>query len=397
MMQTMKLQAAPKVEIDVFYGDPLEYSYFLENFKDVVENLIDDPKQRLLRLLKFTDGEAKQLIKHCVHEQRETCYETALSLLEQEYGSPQRIACAYHERLKNWPQIKTNDAAGMRSLHLFLSKCLSYQKSGKIDLNSPLTIRGIQLSLPNNLQDKWVGRVGRIRKKWAREATFVDFVEFVEEESHCLNDPVYARGASRVEKKEDRKLCAATEMEENNKDGEEKEKNDEKAKMTKCQACTAQHDLDECQTFSAMTAKEKKDLLFKEKMCFSCYENGHRAEKCKEKRTCRVCAKEHPTGLHDVTFKVSAVKQGGSGMCIVPIRLKHESWEEKELEVYAMLDECSDGTFIDEKLLHHFDENIQRKAEITVETVSGNRKTFSSAIAGLVARGTVELGDEAKY
>ena len=340
MMQTMKLQAAPKVEIDVFYGDPLEYSYFLENFKDVVENLIDDPKQRLLRLLKFTDGEAKQLIKHCVHEQRETCYDTALSLLEQEYGSPQRISCAYHERLKSWPQIRTNDAAGIRSLHRFLLKCLSYQKSGKIDLNSPLTIREIQLSLPNNLQDKWVGRVGRIRKKRNREATFADFAEFVEEESHCLNDPVYARGVSRIEKKEDRKLCAATEMEENYEEDEKKGKNDEKATRTKCQVCTAHHDLDECQIFNAMTAREKKDLLFKAKMCFACYGSGHPAKQCKEKRVCRVCDKEHPTGLHDVTFKVSAVKQGESGMCIVPIRLKHASWEEKELEVYAMLDEC---------------------------------------------------------
>ena len=247
-MQTMKLYAAPKVEIDIFYGVPLEYSYFLENFKDVVENLKYDPKQRLLRLLKLTDGEAKLLIKHCVHEDRATCYTTALSLLEKEYDSPQRIACAYHERLKNWPQIKTNDAVGMRSLHRFLLKCLSYQKSGKIDLNSPLTIRGIQLSLPVHLQDRWVSRVGRIRRKREREATFGDFVEFVEEESHCLNDPVYARGGAKMEKKEERfKMCAATEVEEN---PAGMEIQPEVTRQTlKCQLCSAEHDLDECPRF----------------------------------------------------------------------------------------------------------------------------------------------------
>ena len=38
MVQTLKLQAAPKVEIDTFLGDPLEYGYFIENFKGKKSN-----------------------------------------------------------------------------------------------------------------------------------------------------------------------------------------------------------------------------------------------------------------------------------------------------------------------------------------------------------------------
>ena len=71
----------------------MEYSYFIENFKDAVENLVDSPKQRLIRLLKYTEGDAKELIKHCIHEGAETCYDTAIGLLQKEYGSP----CAYLE------------------------------------------------------------------------------------------------------------------------------------------------------------------------------------------------------------------------------------------------------------------------------------------------------------
>ena len=67
----------------------------------MVENLVDNPRQRLVRLLKYTDGEAKDLIKHCVHEETLTCYKTALGLLEKEYGNPFRITCAYLERLKS--------------------------------------------------------------------------------------------------------------------------------------------------------------------------------------------------------------------------------------------------------------------------------------------------------
>ena len=60
MCQLLKQQGAPEVEIDVFPGDPLEYHYFMEIFKEVVEKRIEDPRGRLTRLIKYTTGEAKR-------------------------------------------------------------------------------------------------------------------------------------------------------------------------------------------------------------------------------------------------------------------------------------------------------------------------------------------------
>ena len=37
MLKMMRLQSAPAVDIDIFSGDPLEYSYFKASFKEVVE------------------------------------------------------------------------------------------------------------------------------------------------------------------------------------------------------------------------------------------------------------------------------------------------------------------------------------------------------------------------
>ena len=119
MIQTLKLQAAPKVEIETFRGDPLEYSYFMDCFKDVVENLVENPRQRLVRLLKYTEGDAKDLIKHCIQEDTSTCYDEAVRLLEKEYGNPFTTSCAYLEKLKSWPQIKNNDGVGLKGLYRF--------------------------------------------------------------------------------------------------------------------------------------------------------------------------------------------------------------------------------------------------------------------------------------
>ena len=406
MVQTLKLQAAPKVEIDKFSGDPLEYSYFIENFKDAVENLIEDPKQRLMRLLKYTEKGAKELIKHCVHEDAASCYNSALKLLEKEYGSPFGIATAYLEKLKAWPPVKSNDAAGLRELYRFLLRCDSYQRKGIVmDMNSPLTIRTIQLALPTNLQDKWASRAGRIRRKKAMEAAFADFLEFVEEESQTLNDPVYARNAPKESKSGDGRFkTLATEVIQKQVRFEEEEKCTEKTgakeeekqgdQKISCPLCKRNHDLDDCDDFTKKTPREKKSYLFRSKMCFSCYGMGHTAKDCGNKRSCGTCGKEHPTGLHEVSFKVSTVSgddENGT-MCIVPVRLCHKGSSE-EIDVYAMLDECSTGTFVEERLVEKL--GAKRKTTINLGTIIGVRRVETYAVEGLSIKGSEEF--EAKF
>ena len=100
-------------------------------------------------------------------------------------------------------EIGLNDAAGIRQLHRFFLCCLTFHRKGAIELDSPLTIRTIKQSFPNNLQDKCSSRVVKIRKSKNIEASFKDFVEFVEEESNTLNDPVYSRYLQNKEKKAD--------------------------------------------------------------------------------------------------------------------------------------------------------------------------------------------------
>ena len=60
------LTAAPKVDMEPFDGNTLNYHYFVALFKEVVESKIDDLRGRLPRLIKYTTGDAKELIKHCI-------------------------------------------------------------------------------------------------------------------------------------------------------------------------------------------------------------------------------------------------------------------------------------------------------------------------------------------
>ena len=72
--------------------------------------------------------------------------------------------------------------------------------------------------------------------------------------------------------------------------------------------------------------------------------------------------------------------RGVIGMCIVPVRLPHRDTS-KQVLVYAMLDECSQGTFIKEEILDMFD--IEKgNTSITVITLNGEETYNSHAVDG---------------
>ena len=73
-------QSSPKVEIDIFRGDTLEYHYFILVLRKVVELKIDDPHGRLVRLV------ARDTIKHCIQQTLKVGYQIAKLLLKRHYG-----------------------------------------------------------------------------------------------------------------------------------------------------------------------------------------------------------------------------------------------------------------------------------------------------------------------
>ena len=82
MSKLLRQQAAPEVDLDVFTGDPTKHHYFLAVFEEVVEKKIDDANGRLNRLIKYTGGEPKEMIKHCIQQPANIGHKNARSLLE---------------------------------------------------------------------------------------------------------------------------------------------------------------------------------------------------------------------------------------------------------------------------------------------------------------------------
>ena len=86
----------------------------MEVFKEVVEKRIEDPRGRLTRLINYTTGEAKDLIKHCIQQPSAEGYENAMELLEKRYGDPLKILASYRREIKKWKSIRAGDATAFR-------------------------------------------------------------------------------------------------------------------------------------------------------------------------------------------------------------------------------------------------------------------------------------------
>ena len=108
----MKQQSALDIELDVFDGNPLDFHYFVILFREVVEKWIDDRRGRLARLLKYTSGNVKEMVKHCVQEATTMDYQHAKKILVEKYGNPYYVMVEYRKQINAWSFTRSGDVEG---------------------------------------------------------------------------------------------------------------------------------------------------------------------------------------------------------------------------------------------------------------------------------------------
>ena len=378
----LRQQLTPDNNIPVFKGNPLEYHYFMSPFKVAVECKIDDFHGRLVRLLKFTDGEAKETIQHCIEQSPEVGYRLAKTLLEEHYGNSHRILVAYHKESKSCASLKQGDSSAYRKFYNFLIKCESIMSRQQWNaLDTPDVLCSLISKLPGNARDRWNRRELNLRRHEQREPELANLIEFVEKEVVLVNDPLFSKEVlkectdknEKVNKKRRTKTYVTKTSE------QAKERNDG-SKLIECQICGDGHDADYCSIFNGQTVEERRKTLARKKLRHGCYTQitaDHNARTCKTQRTCRICNQKHRTGLHGYISKKKGINiknggdstkgnDGGDGntllqsnfaevdvkcasncflaniisMCVVPVKLSHATTK-KEVSTLAMLDNCS--------------------------------------------------------
>ncbi|XP_066918134.1 uncharacterized protein [Clytia hemisphaerica] len=425
LFDLVKMQGAPAVKLEVFKGDPLEYRSFITNFEELVEKRISDSEGRLARLMNFTEGEANDLIQCCLY--LSDGYNHAKSLLKKKYGDPHRIMTFFKKELDRSEAIKPGDSSAFGKFYSFLLKCgsvIENKLSNSFDTADNLCI--ITSKLPLHCRDKWNRKVINIRTESDREPCFKDVLLFVENEMIVASDPLFSREAFKDRFYDDSRVGRS--------DFKPKRLHDRKDgtkgyKTFLCSACDVDHDIEVCPIFKGKTMEEKFRFILKEKLCFGCLEKGHLASSCKNRRTCLVCNKKHPTITHGMRFRhpprlppkdskkdsseskepdvrpcpkkpevsnppVSCILNKDSerniSMCVVPVILRHEL-SKSDIVTFAVLDNCSQASFISEDILSMLSIPTER-TNLTVDTITSCKTEACHVVSGLKVKG-LHAGD----
>ena len=180
----LKLQAAPEVNMEPFNGNVLNYHHFMALFKGFVESKVEDPRERLIRLLKYISGEAKELINHCIQFPSNEGFKYAKYLLEKVYGNSHKITASYRKEIKQWSQFKFADASAFQKFYTFLVKCWSISFNRRWNaLDSPDILCMLISKLPGGIMERWKWKVLNIRRYQVRETILDDMTDFIEEEA----------------------------------------------------------------------------------------------------------------------------------------------------------------------------------------------------------------------
>ena len=168
--------------------------------------------------------------------------------------------------------------------------------------------------------------------------------------------------------------------------------------LFECPLCKSAHDLEDCEEYLKKDLDQRHKTVFQERLCFGCLkpvdkDHGHVSKSCTNRLKCRVCQEEHPTTLHGgnggKTFHTHI--EGNSraiSMCVVAVLLNHSSRPDLAITVYALLDECSTGTFISDEALEllGIPENMLTVTSCDLTTAIGSSEDQVVGVKGLTVQ-----------
>ena len=363
----LRLINAPKIELDVFNGDPLRYQVFIALFDEAVDKCTElDGSAKLARLLQYCGGDAKRSIENCVLIGGSEGYKKAKEILERRFGNPHLVANSVISHLTNGKNII--EMTGVQQLADDASAAYTTLKKLNMlgEVESQQTLLNIIQRLPSSIVNKWRKKALKMKQEEDSYPKFEHLVDFLTLVATEINDPVYgeARLSSSVLQATVTTHCASV----------------------RCPLCAGDHRLYRCTQYRSLTHTKRLELAARKKVCFNCLIPGHRSNYCRLASFCKVpgCKYKHSSLLHDDSKKasdneMSQVNNACNDISItayvpmVPVSLNNK------LTVLALLDSGSTNTFVTRTLADKLGLN-GKSITYNVNTISDKRNVSSKVV-----------------
>ncbi|CAI2733762.1 unnamed protein product [Schistosoma spindalis] len=368
----------PKVELSTFDGQPAKYWKFVRQFDLYVVSKVEDDGQRLLYLLHYCKGKAREAIEECLMLPPSSGYRRACDILKRLFGRTHEVSRALLNTLTEGSNIEHNDGESLSRLAIKMENCsiALEQMDYSVDLNSVVTIESIVKKLPTALQMKWAETVGKITAN-GREPTFAELTEFVSYRAEILLSR-FGQIATASKRVVSRVACSTQGL-----------SFGKVVSKSPCVICGENHRIDKCSHFSTLAVNDKWAKAREKGLCFCCLRRGHRSVDCKDRVVCTIedCRDRHHPLLHKPIqvqgCSSERLKESHCGytkslkedvfLGLIPVRLRAG---DKEVCGYAFLDNGSDTTLIKSSTVRLLGLSSD-STSITIKTVNGNKLTRS--------------------
>ena len=412
---------------DKFSGEAQHFVRWREQLSRRIREAEMDSLDTLNVLIANSEGRPKKLIQEYLASGMQHTDETlrvVWSSLKQRFGSGEKIAEALLLKLQKFPPIRHND---LSKLEDFYDMCkvicshLGYSKElGILNLNQGL--RGAYEKLPDQFQGRWRSKCFNHEEQTGNGPDFPLFVECLERYIKEVSQPLFSDKSS-ISSRSHRVLHI---------DSHNVNENIKKSVIYCSYHNSNSHSISDCVIFSKLPYTERKRYAIDNKMCFNCLGN-HKMSECsmRDKISCRVCAGKHCSSMHrDRPFNSYAhrnnptrrpnndfKRQNGrdenimvnneraddartsyctqlcresrnSRVCSKTIRAQVSSADGKQtVDCYVIIDEQSNTTFFDPRLIDLLDLNNICEEDYSLNTLSGSQIVRGSSVSGLRVKG----------
>ncbi|XP_071138882.1 uncharacterized protein [Mytilus edulis] len=351
--------------------------------------------------------------------------------LDERYGRPEMVEAAIKTKLQKFPKLTNKDHSRLYELLDILTQIESSKENEPFSnllsyFDSSSGVLPIVDKLPYNIQEKWTTRASQYKLR--NNVPFPPFsylVQFIREVSAVKNDPAFIYSNTETSfsrKNETRKVNhGATSVFNRKTDVNIKQK--EEKETVRCPINKANHHLNTCRAFKAMTYEERRKYLKDNNICFKCCHSTTRMSRnCTVTVKCDHCGSNyHITAMH-VTAK-STCPDGGekssdttqnandqtvSSKCTllcgfsgkscgktVQVRVYPKNFPDKAVNVYAILDDQSNRTLAKTELFDQLGINTSAiqytMSSCAGRTIMNGRCAESLIVESLSGSGELEI------
>ena len=355
----------PKVELDKFDGNPLEYLTFIAVFDEVVDNTVMDGQLKLTRLLQYTSGSAKAAIRNCSLIGGESGYSQARDILHNRYGNAHLVSQKLISELKTGKRVVNADDLQQLADELSMA-VTALEQLGKVsELNTQQSMIDILHRCQPYTRNRWRNKALESKRLNDDYPKLRDFAAFIQREASDACDTVY--GLFHANQRDDVKGVNYHTVTGN---PDPVTSSGPRYRPTRtsdvvdraCVLCSQPHKLSQCGLFTGMQPIERFQVANRHRLCFNCLLGGHVSTTCYKQSMCTVpnCNREHSELLHSDTVdddnavhdniqvcNIATQREGASVyLHIVPVIVNGSSYP-----VYALLDSGSTNTFVTKQLV----------------------------------------------